>query len=131
MIDVIGQLLLVLLALAAVIGMIFGAAWLAKRYGAAGMLGATARMRTLAVTNVGQRERVVLLEVNGVQLLLGVSAGSVRTLREFPAGSFVADAVGSAGSVGATTGEVPAPAAGMPFKDALAIAVKRALGQTP
>ena len=128
MIDAIGQLLLVLLALAAVIGMIFGAAWLAKRYGAVGMLGATARMRTLAVTNVGQRERVVLLEVNGVQLLLGVSAGSVRTLREFPPGSFAVEGTGSADP---TAVGLPAPAAGMPFKDALAIAVKRALGQTP
>ncbi len=138
MIEAIGQLLLVLVALAAVIGMIFGAAWLAKRYGAVSMLGASARMRTLAVASVGQRERVVLLEVNGVQLLLGVSAGSVRTLREFPASESVHELTGA--DVGAGTGESrvhpsSVPSAGMvgqgpmPFREALAIAVKRALGQ--
>ena len=123
MIEVIGQLLLVLLALAAVIGMIFGAAWLARRYGGVGMLGASTRMRTLAVTNVGQRERVVLLEVHGVQLLLGVAAGSVRTLREFPPGSFPVEPASPA------EGDATSAGGPMPFKDALAIAVKRALGQ--
>lgn len=123
MIEVIGQLLLVLLALAAVIGMIFGAAWLARCYGGVGLLGSSTRMRTLAVTNVGQRERVVLLEVHGVQLLLGVAAGSVRTLHEFPPGSFPVDPVTP------VDGTAPATGGPMPFKDALAIAMKRALGQ--
>ena len=133
MINAIGQVLLVLLALALVVGMIFGAAFLARRFGGLGVLGATQRVRTVAVASVGQRERVVLLEVNGVQLLVGVAAGSVRTLREFPAGSFVPAAALGGGS-SEHTGDASDNASAkfgqpMPFKAAFALALKRSLGQ--
>jgi len=42
--------------------------------------GAGSALRVLASASVGQRERVVLLEVGEEQLLIGVAPGSVRAL---------------------------------------------------
>ena len=127
-----GQLLLVLLALAVVIGLILSAAWAVRRYGGTTLLGAGSQIRMLATTNVGQRERVLLLEVHGVQLLVGVAAGGVSLLREFPAAATQAPAavdtpvrVTPLQDVRALlSGESPA----LRFKDAFAVALKRALG---
>ncbi len=135
MMAVAGQLLLVLMALAAVIGLILAAAWAARRYGGATLLGAGSQIRTVAATNVGQRERVLLLEVHGVQLLVGVAAGGVSLLREFPPGTtqvlVEADASASRSPLQDArelfAGEGPA----LRFKDAFAAALKRALGQPP
>ena len=79
-----GQLFTVAASLCVVVAAIFAAAWLARRFGVAGRI-TGGRLRTLAATNVGGRERVVLLEVNGVQVLIGVAPGNVRTLHTFNA----------------------------------------------
>ena len=129
MIGAAGQLLLVLLALAVVIAMILGAAWLARRYGGASMLGGSTRMRTLAMLHVGQRERVVLLEVQGVQLLLGVAAGSVRRLHSFPTATLPDGAAPGAEHDAASAGEQDLPAQPLDLKSAFALVLKRALGR--
>ena len=138
MMEVAGQLLLVLIALVVVIGLIFAAAWAVRRYGGAALLGAGSQIRTLATTNVGQRERVLLLEVNGVQLLVGVASGGVSLLREF--------AITPAPTASAALSSTPTPlqdvralpssenvlssdSAALRFKDTFAIALKRALGR--
>ncbi|HAV71696.1 MAG TPA: flagellar protein, partial [Stenotrophomonas sp.] len=41
-------------------------------------------MRVVASLNVGAKERVVVVEVNGTQLLLGVTAGGINTLHQLP-----------------------------------------------
>lgn len=78
------QLLTVAASLAVVIALIFGCAWLVRRFGITSrMVGQ--QVRTVASLNVGTRERVLLVEANGVQLLLGVAPGSVRALHCFAA----------------------------------------------
>ena len=41
-------------------------------------------LKLVASLNVGVKERVVVVEVNGQQLLLGVSAGGISTLHVLP-----------------------------------------------
>lgn len=72
------------LGLAFVVAMIFGCAWLARRFGLqAG--GSSRLLKVVASAMVGQRERVVVVEVGGQWLVLGVAAGQVRALHNMPA----------------------------------------------
>lgn len=74
--QVLGSLLVVFLCLAAVI-------YLLKRVNRVGPNSGNP-LRVLGSASVGHRERVVLLEAGGEQLLLGVAPGSVRTLHVLP-----------------------------------------------
>ena len=67
------------LALLAVLALIVALAWLLKRLPATG-LRSSEQLRVVASLAVGQRERVVVVEVGGQQLLLGVTAQSINTL---------------------------------------------------
>lgn len=68
-----------LFALALVLGLIFGLAWLARRMpGLAGMRGNG--LRVIASTPLGARERLVVVEVGDQQLLLGTGASGTRLL---------------------------------------------------
>lgn len=70
------------LGLVVVLALIFGCAWLVRRVN--GMHGVnTNAMRIVSVMSVGQRERILLLEVGGQQILIGVTAHNVRTLHVF------------------------------------------------
>ncbi len=71
------------LALLLVLGLIVGLAWLLKRMPGSGFRPAEG-LKVVASLNVGAKERVVVVDVNGEQLLLGVSAGGVRTLHKLP-----------------------------------------------
>jgi len=72
------------LGLALVLAMIFGCAWLARRFGL--QAGGSGRLlKVVASAMVGQRERVVVVEVGGQWLVLGVAAGQVRALHNMPA----------------------------------------------
>ena len=74
-----GSLWQVAYALAFVLALIVGGSWLMRRLGSFG--NSTSRlMRIMGVLAVGSRERVVLVEVGGKQLLLGVAPGRVSTL---------------------------------------------------
>lgn len=75
-------LLQVLLGLIFVLGLVFAAAWLMRRVGP-GTFVAGNQMKVLAAMPLGTRERVVLLEVGGQQLLLGITATSINTLHAF------------------------------------------------
>ena len=69
-----------LFALALVLGLIFGLAWLARRMpGIAGMRGNTG-LRIVRSLALGTRERLVVVEVGGTQLLLGTGASGTRLL---------------------------------------------------
>lgn len=66
-----------------VLAVIAGIAWLLKRiaprgYGAGGVL------RVVAGTAVGQRERVVVVEIGSSWLVVGVTPGSVNLLQQMP-----------------------------------------------
>ena len=71
--------------LTVVIGLIFLFAWLARRFG----LQPSGNGRLLKIVSsamVGQRERVVVVEIGESWLVLGVAAGQVRALHTMPAG---------------------------------------------
>lgn len=70
------------LGLLAVLAVIFFSAWLVRRL--QGLQGpASNAVKVLAVLPVGQRERVTLLEVGKTQILVGITAQSIRTLHVF------------------------------------------------
>ena len=69
------------LGLLVILGVIAVAAWLAKRFGNF-KIGAQGQMKVIGGISLGARERVVLLEVGGEQLLLGVAPGRIQTLHK-------------------------------------------------
>jgi flagellar protein FliO/FliZ len=85
-----GGLLRVILALLVVLAAVLAAAWLARRMRAISGGGSSSSLELLAQLPLGTRERAVLVRVGERQLLLGVAAGSVRTLHVLePAASAV------------------------------------------
>ncbi len=73
--QVLGSLVLVFICL-------FGVILLLKRFNHVGG-SSNGVLRVLGSTSVGQREKVVLIDAGGEQLLLGIAPGSVRTLHVF------------------------------------------------
>ena len=71
------------LGLAIVLGLVGALAWLMKRLSALPGTGA-GLIRVVGAAAVGQRERVVLVEVGETWLLLGVAPGQVRRLHTMP-----------------------------------------------
>ena len=76
MLQVFGGLLLVL-------AVVVGLAWALKRLGAHPQR-ATGALKVIGGAAVGQRERVVLIEVGATWVLIGVAQGHVRTLHSMP-----------------------------------------------
>ncbi len=58
---------------------IFASAWLFRRFGKGSFL-AHRELRIIGGLSLGQRERVVLLQVGKEQILLGVSPGRIQPL---------------------------------------------------
>lgn len=80
--DPVGSLASLGLGLAAVIALIFGCAWLVRRMN--GLAGLNSQlMKVVAVMNLGTRERIVLLDVGGKQILVGITPSTIRTLHVF------------------------------------------------
>jgi len=73
----------VIMPLLLVLGLIAGAAWLLQRLTKRNS-GHTALLTIQSAISVGPRERVVLLEVGGQWLVLGVAPGQVSTLLTLP-----------------------------------------------
>lgn len=67
-----------------VIGAIFLCAWLGRRFGVQRM-GGNGLVKVVSTSMVGQRERVVVVDVAGTWLVLGVTAQNVQTLHTLPA----------------------------------------------
>jgi flagellar protein FliO/FliZ len=76
------QLIEVGLALALVIGLIYAAAWLVKRNKSFSP-SAGIPMKTLSVLPMGVKEKIILVEVGGKQLLLGMTPHQINTLATF------------------------------------------------
>lgn len=68
-----------MLALLLVLALIVGLAWLLKRLPGSG-LRQNAQLRIVASLTVGQRERVMVVEVGGQQVLLGVTPHQITPL---------------------------------------------------
>ncbi|MHB1093193.1 flagellar biosynthetic protein FliO [Thiobacillus sp.] len=80
-----GSLLQVFIGLVAVLLLIAGTAWVAKRFGVT--RGGTSNvLQVISSTSVGARERVVVIEVGESWLVVGVASGSVNTLMTLPRG---------------------------------------------
>ncbi len=74
-----GNYVQMVLGLVFVIGLIVGLAWFVRRMGNF-QAGAAGSLKLLGGLSLGQRERVVLLQVGETQLLLGVAPGRINTL---------------------------------------------------
>jgi flagellar protein FliO/FliZ len=90
-----GSLLQVFAGLLVVLALVMAAAWALRRIGHVPGLSNQA-IRTIGATSVGTRERVVLLEVAGTWILVGVAPGQVRSLATLPKGELPAVPVSSA-----------------------------------
>ncbi|MCT4712178.1 flagellar type III secretion system protein FliO [Enterobacteriaceae bacterium H11S18] len=71
-------------ALTAIILFILLAAWLVKRFGFGGKVGAPKGLKVSASTSVGPRERVVIIDVEDARLVLGVTASQITHLHTLP-----------------------------------------------
>lgn len=71
-----------LLGLVLVLGLMAAAVWLLRRY--TPLQRGEGGLKIVAGLTLGARERLVLVEVEGTRLLLGVAPGRVQTLHVFP-----------------------------------------------
>lgn len=83
------------LGLFAVIALILGMAWLARRVGLVRHGSGGAAMKVVGSLMLGARQKVVMVEVGDTWLVLGVSAGEIRPLHTLPARP---DAIAPAGT---------------------------------
>lgn len=85
------------LGLAAVLALIFLCAWAARRFGLQQHAGSRL-VKVVASTMVGQRERVVVVQIGASWLVLGVTPGQIRSLHTMPAEDVPTDAVATTGA---------------------------------
>jgi flagellar protein FliO/FliZ len=90
-----GGIVQALFGLAVVIGMVFGCAWLARRFGLQQAPGHGA-LKIVGSAALAQRERVVVVQVADTWLVLGVAPGNIRTLHTLPAQDLPETAAGIA-----------------------------------
>lgn len=81
--DVAGSIGQMVFGLAVVIGLLLAGLWLIKRLSLA--RGAMTGLKVLGAVPVGPRERVVLVEIAGKVLVLGVTSANVNTLHTLSA----------------------------------------------
>jgi flagellar protein FliO/FliZ len=74
-----GALFQALLGLVVVLGLLYGFFWLLRRYGPT-QTGAQGVVKVVGGVMLGPRERLVVVEVQGTWVLVGVAAGHVSTL---------------------------------------------------
>ena len=127
----VGAVLQTLVGLAVVIGLVFGCAWLARRFGFQ-----PARrggpLKVVSSVGLGAKESATIVEIGDTWLVLGVAPGNVRLLHALPAGSAAAGA--TTASTGAPSGAAPSEG-GLPgtfgsrFRDALAGEAAKRLGR--
>lgn len=84
------NLLQVVLALLAILALIIGAAWMAKRFLAVNTHAGTA-IKMIGGISVGGRERVLLLEVGEQWVVIGVAPGHISTLTTMPRQTIIPD----------------------------------------
>ena len=72
----------VVLALLGIIALIFALSWFVKRFGQGGFA-QNQHMKILSTMPLGTRERIVLIDAGGQQILLGITATAINTLHVF------------------------------------------------
>ncbi|MEA5097553.1 MAG: flagellar biosynthetic protein FliO [Burkholderiaceae bacterium] len=78
-----GGLFQVLLGLILVLGLMAGAAWLLKRF-AAPQMSSGAVIKIIGGIAVGNRERIMVIEVADQWIVVGIAPGQVNTLSTMP-----------------------------------------------
>lgn len=81
-----GSILQVIFSLLLVLAAVVLVAWILKRINLP-RHGAGSLIKVISGVALGQRERVVLLEVNDTWLVVGIAPGQVRTLHTMPKGA--------------------------------------------
>ncbi|NML32045.1 flagellar biosynthetic protein FliO [Paraburkholderia sp. G-4-1-8] len=117
----VGAVLQTFVGLAVVIALVFGCAWLARRFGLqSGQRGGL--VRTIGGASLGGKERVAVVEIGDTWLVLGAAPGNVRLLHTMPAGSVATDATAATDPLAASNppavGQLPGTF-GQRFRDAL------------
>ncbi|KVD23248.1 flagellar biosynthesis protein FliO [Burkholderia ubonensis] len=115
----VGAVLQTLVGLAVVIGLVFGCAWLARRFGFQ-----PARrggpLKVVSSVAVGAKESATIVEIGDTWLVLGVAPGNVRLLHTLPAGSAPAVAADAPPASAPAAGDGLPGTFGQRFRDALA-----------
>lgn len=78
-----GSLMQVLVGLVVVLALMAGGAWMLKRMGMAGT-GGNAVAKVVGGVSVGNRERVIVVEVGDQWIVVGVAPGRVNALSTMP-----------------------------------------------
>lgn len=86
-----GSILQVIFSLLLVLAAVVVVAWVLKRINQP-LQGAGNALKVVSGVAVGQRERIVLVEVNDTWLVVGVAPGQVNALHTMPKGSLPATA---------------------------------------
>jgi len=81
--PVFGGFIQVVLALLLVLAAIAGSAWLLRRFGPT-QIGSGGALRVLGGVMVGQRERLMLVEVGETWIIVGVAPGRVSAVHSMP-----------------------------------------------
>lgn len=79
------------LALLLIVGLLFGAAWMARKV-SGGKLFGQGNLRVVSGVALGPRERIVLVEIGETWLVVGIVPGQIRTLHEMPKGASAPEA---------------------------------------
>ena len=87
MVTAAGQLIRTLLGLAVVLLLLFALAWAARRWSLPGLVARSNgdeadALKVVAQVSLGMKERLVLVEVDGKRVLLGVVPGRISRLAE-------------------------------------------------
>lgn len=85
-----------MLALALIVSLLIGTAWLARKVSGGRGFG-QAGMRVVGGVALGPRERIVLVEVGDTWLVVGIVPGQIRTLHTLPKGEALPEGQSPAG----------------------------------
>ena len=85
-----GNYLQAMLALALIVGLLAGTAWLARKVSGGKGFG-QGGMKVVGGVALGPRERIVLVEVGETWLVIGLVPGQIRTLYKMPKGELPVD----------------------------------------
>ena len=118
-----GGMLQAVLGMVCVLGLILACAWLARRFGLQRFGGGNV-VKVVSSTPVGQRERVMVVEVAGQWLVLGVTPQNINALHTLPAQAGTPSAVAAAapGFSGTPLGQ---------FKQVFSQQLRQSLGVKP
>lgn len=73
----------IVVGLVFIVALILGVGWFMKRFNHGGMFTNAAAMKIVATLPLGARERLIVVDVSGQQILLGITATQINSLHVF------------------------------------------------